>query len=103
MTVQYSNSVNFAAINLRCLQSLPSLLAHWLPSGRRMGREWVALNPTRHDRNLGSFKTNVENGRWSDFATGDKGTDPVSLYAYLNGLSQVEAARILNKLFGGVS
>jgi hypothetical protein len=41
-----------------------------LPRGKTVGREIVALNPRRADRNLGSFKINRYNGRWCDFATG---------------------------------
>ena len=96
-------SIDFAVINLSCLNCFPSLLIRWLPDGRVIGGEWVALNPTRQDRHAGSFKINVVTGRWSDFATGDSGGDPISLYAYLNGLSQVEAARALNDMFGGAA
>ncbi len=74
---------------------LPSLLARWLPDGKREGSEWVARNPTRADHKPGSFKVNLDSGKWSDFATGDEGGDAVSLYAYLNGLKQGEAAKQL--------
>jgi putative DNA primase/helicase len=60
----------------------------------------VALNPTRTDRRLGSFKINIRTGRWADFATGDKGGDPISLVAYLEGVSQAEAARRLARMLG---
>ena len=36
----------------------------------------------------------------SDFATGDKGGDVGSLIAYLDGISQGEAARLLERLLG---
>lgn len=85
--------VDFASINRAALPVLPALLARWLPDGQRAGTEWVARNPTREDRNLGSFRINLRTGRWADFATGDKGGDVVSLSAYLFGLSQVGAAR----------
>ncbi len=62
--------------------------------------EIVALNPRRPDRHLGSFKINRYNGRWSDFATGDKGGDPISLVAYLADVSQVEAAQLLAQMLG---
>jgi biotin operon repressor len=71
------------------------LIRSWLPDGRQEGDEWVALNPTRDDKRTGSFKINLETGVWSDFATGDKGGDAVSLYAYLHGLKQAEAARAI--------
>ncbi len=71
----------------------------WLPGGRREGREWVALNRLRADRHTGSFKVNLETGRWADFALSDaRGGDPISLAAYLFDLSQVEAARKLAEM-----
>jgi DNA primase len=87
--------IDFIAINAVALRALPVILPRWLPDGRRQGREFVAKNPTRADGSPGSFSINVATGRWSDFATGDRGGDAVSLTAYLFGLSQVDAARRL--------
>ena len=84
--------IYFVVVNDACLRNFWGLLASWLPDGKQVGREWVALNPTRADRKAGSFKINMDTGRWADFATGDKGGDPISLYAYLNKLSQRSAA-----------
>lgn len=92
--------IDFAGVNAACLARLPALLAVWLPGGRLQGREWVACNPVRSDRRPGSFKVNTMTGRWADFATGDRGGDPVSLYAYLNGLKQGEAANDLQTKWG---
>ena len=63
-----------------------------LPWGKVEGHEYIALNSTRNDSKLGSFKINLLSGKWSDFATGDKGSDIVSLYAYLQGVNQYKAA-----------
>ena len=92
--------VDFPAINAVALADLPSLLRRWLPGGKVDGREYTALNPTRADRQAGSFRVNLASGRWSDFATGDRGGDPVSLAAYLAGCSQAEAARRLADMLG---
>lgn len=92
--------IDFARINSAALSALPSLLARWLPDGRRMGHEWVARNPTRADHRPGSFRVNMRNGRWADFATGDKGGDPIALAAYLAGTGQAEAARALADMLG---
>jgi hypothetical protein len=92
---QNAPRLNFAEIARRALSRADTLLPRWLPGGRRRGHEYLALNPRRADRFIGSFSINVQTGRWADFATGDRGGDLISLYAFLNGLSQCEAARQL--------
>ena len=94
------NPVDFAQINRAALPLLPSLVRAWCPQGRMCGHEWQALNPTRLDKTPGSFSINTRTGKWADFATGDKGGDPVSLAAYLFSTSQVEAARTLAVALG---
>ena len=95
-----TEALDFARINQMALAAFPAVLARLLPRGKAVGRELVALNPRRSDRNLGSFKVNQFNGRWCDFATGDKGGDPISLVAYLADVSQSEAARLLAQMLG---
>ncbi len=63
-----------------------------LPYGVRQGREWVAINPRRNDHHLGSLKINLMTGRGSDFAIG-KTFDVISLYGYIHGVSNCEAAK----------
>jgi hypothetical protein len=94
------DALDFAAINQAALAAFPAVLARILPNGKGIGAEIVALNPRRADRRLGSFKVNRYNGRWADFATGDKGGDPISLVAYLADVSQGEAARLLARMLG---
>ncbi len=94
------DKIDFFAVNAAACAALPALLARWLPDGKRHGREWKSLNPTRHDTRVGSFSVNMTTGAWGDFATGDRGGDPVSLAAYLAGTSQVEAARELAAMLG---
>jgi len=95
-----SSWVNFRTVNQAAMRQLPLLLDRWLPGGVRRGEEYTTLNPTRIDRHLGSFLINVRTGRWADFATGDKGTDVISLAAYLTGISQHEAAWRLAVMLG---
>ena len=94
------DALDFAEINRAALAAFPAVLARILPGGKRVGAEIVALNPRRADRRLGSFKINRYNGRWADFATGDRGGDPISLVAYLADVSQGEAARLLAQMLG---
>lgn len=92
--------IDFDKINSAALAVLPSLLGRWLPDGRRVGHEWVCRNPRRSDRKAGSFRVNMNTGKWADFATDDTGGDPVSLAAYLAGTGQAEAARALADMLG---
>jgi hypothetical protein len=95
-----ATAFDFAAVNAAALASFPTVLARILPGGKHVGAELVALNPRRADRRLGSFKVNRYNGCWADFATGDKGGDPISLVAYLADVSQGEAPRLLARMLG---
>jgi hypothetical protein len=95
--------MDFARINAAALEVLEEILEELLPDGYRERDEWVALNPTRDDRNAGSFRISLKTGKWCDFALprGEaSGSDPVSLYAYLLGLSNGEAARCLASMLG---
>jgi hypothetical protein len=87
--------IDFALVNRAALADLPAVLRRRLPDGCVVGGEFIARNPTRDDRRPGSFKINIRTGRWADFATGDRGSDPVSLIAYLDTCSQGAAARRL--------
>jgi hypothetical protein len=84
--------IAFRRIADAALRSAETIVSRWLPCGRREGREWTAINPTRSDAKAGSFKVNLSTGCWSDFATGAAGGDLISLAAYLFGLSQGAAA-----------
>jgi hypothetical protein len=92
--------IPFDRINAAGLPALPALLDRFASGGVIHGGEWTGRNPRRADRKPGSFKVNVRTGKWSDFATGDKGGDVVSLVAYLTGLPMGEAARRLADMLG---
>lgn len=92
--------LDFADINRCALAAFPALVARWLPGGHRAGSEYVVRNPRRADHQPGSFSINLTSGKWADFATGDAGGDPISLAAYLAGISQAEAARRLAEMLG---
>jgi hypothetical protein len=87
--------IDFEAVKAAARTQLLGLVSEWLPGGKLDGDEWVALNPTRADQKAGSFKVNIHIGLWSDFATGDAGGDAISLLAYIEKKSQVNAAKIL--------
>lgn len=94
--------INFELTKDIALNCQDVIFQHWLPDGEMRGRQYMACNPLRYDAEIGSFTINTETGWWSDFATGDKGGDLISLVAYLGkGISQTDAAlKILNFLAG---
>jgi len=97
------NRIDFRAINQAALPVLPVILSRLFPSGRREGHDFVALNPHRADKRLGSFRiciSGAKAGVWSDFSTHDKGGDPISLIAFLEGEPMGDAARRLAKMIG---
>ncbi len=103
MSTKYNQEkIDFNHLNRQINLYFSLLLKQLLPCGRLENHEYVALNPTRHDKHLGSFRINTFTGKWSDFATGDKGGDFISLWAYVKGISQTDAARALQVIVGGV-
>lgn len=95
-----SGRIDFGRVNRSALANAVAVVRGLLPEGRMEGHEYVARNPLRPDRRLGSFKVNVSTGRWADFATGDGGGDLVSLAAFVSGLPQREAAIRLAESMG---
>jgi len=100
MSGQKRRQLDFKAISATALSRLPELVERWLPDGQRKGSEYIARNPRRADMHLGSFTINLGSGQWADFATNDKGGDPISLRAYIDNSTQLEAARTLASELG---
>jgi len=82
------------------LRYAAALVPELLPEGRRQGSEWWSRNPARADRHLGSFSVSLKDGRWHDFASGDRGGDLVSLAAFVMSVSQTDAAIWLARRLG---
>jgi len=90
----------FQRVAADALLHADTICHRWLPDGRREGQEWVARNPRRSDRRIGSFKVNLNTGRWGDFSSGDYGGDIIALAAYLFSLSQRDAALRVAEMIG---
>jgi putative DNA primase/helicase len=90
-----AHDVDFDAIARAALNAADSLLHHWLPGGRCIGSEYVVRNPKRADHRPGSFKINTQTGVWADFATNERGGNLISLRAWLDNTSQIDAARAI--------
>ncbi len=92
---------DFAAVNRAALARLPEVLARLLPGGRVVGAEWRAGSLRGEPGD--SLRARLRGGRagaWCDFATGEKGGDPVSLAAAVAPVPQAEAARRLARMLG---
>ena len=90
------NGINFDSINAELLGDYLAVLTRWLPNGRREGSEYCVGSLAGEPGN--SLKINWRTGVWKDFASGEKGgSDPVSLFAAIHGLSQAEAAKRLGR------
>lgn len=84
--------LDFKTVNNAILAN-PSYLQRRLPQSVNEGSELVAGDI--HGNKGKSFKINLESGLWSDFATGEKGSDPISLVAAQEGIGQGEALRLV--------
>ena len=96
-----STSIDFRQVKDAARGYEGILLRRILPHAIKQGHEYVSINPTRYDRNLGSFRINAHTFRWADFATGDKGGDIISLWAYVRQVSQYKAAQEIMIVLGG--
>lgn len=92
--------IDFQSIAQVSVGRIHDVISSWLPGGRVQGNEYVVRNPRRSDSRVGSFKVNVQTGAWSDFATNDAGGDLISLIAYLENISQSDAAHKLAEFAG---
>jgi uncharacterized protein (DUF927 family) len=90
----------FVEVNHVALNNIHKVLGHYLPGGKWQGNEYLALNPRRPDKTLGSFSINVNTGEWADFATEDAGGDIISLIAYVENVTQTAAKQSLSQLLG---
>ena len=92
---------DFAAVNRAALARLPEVLARLLPGGRAVGAEWHAGSLRGEPGDSLRVRLRGDRaGAWCDFATGDKGGDPVSLAAAVARVPQAEAARGLARMLG---
>jgi hypothetical protein len=102
LTIDFSDSIDFQKVKDAAALHLLAICRRVLPDGRKEGGEYVALNPLRDDKNLGSFRINLETGRWADFAEDDnaKGGDIISLISYLYEMEPFEAAIAVARMVG---
>lgn len=85
--------IDFKKLNQELLYNIEKTLLSWFPQGKISGGTFSVGDL---DGSKGkSLCVNLKEGFWTDFATGDKGGDLISLYAKKNGLSQMGAYEAL--------
>lgn len=82
--------IQFQALADALLARSHNIVPLWLPGGHQKGHEYVCGGLSGGEGS--SCSVNLNTGRWSDFATDEKGGDLLSLYAAIHGLSQAKAA-----------
>jgi putative DNA primase/helicase len=97
MTEPSRKRPTFEEVKRASLGAIDTVLTRWLPGGKRVdgGKEYTAPNPNRTDKHDGSLKVNLAKGVWSDFATGDAGSDLIDLVAYLDRCGLLDACNSL--------
>lgn len=96
-TARARGRVDFPTLQQVLLASAEGFL-YQLIEGKRDGHEWKAKR--KGEGGLGdSLKVNLNTGEWGHFAQGEKGGDLISLYAYVQGVDQIEAGRELSARF----
>ena len=95
-------ALQFGPINEAALAILPSLVRDLFPHGKPCGRDGREFKIGDIYGTPGeSLSINLETGQWSDFATKEKGGDPVSLFAAAeHGGNQAAAALALAERLG---
>ena len=79
--------------NAHALADYLGLLKQWFSNGKRHGQEWCVGSLSGEPGD--SLKINITKGVWKDFASGEGGSDPVSLYAAIHGVSMLAAANAI--------
>jgi len=95
--------IDFAGLNKAAAPHVLAICERLLPGGEVRGNRYVALNPTREDRHLGSFQIEIAGekpGRWADWALTDARGDIIDLIAYLGDETKSQAAHHLRCLLG---
>ena len=95
-----TTSIDFDGINEAVLRNGRAFVQDLIPGGKFRSLEYIVRNPKRDDQHPGSFSINYRSGLWKDFATDDCGSDFISLYAFVRGCKQGDAACDLAKRFG---
>lgn len=88
---------DFQGLAVHLLSYSAEIVTELLPGGRLIGQEWTCGNLTGTQGD--SCRVNLRSGKWSDFATDERGNDLISLYAACRRIKQSEAYDELSKAY----
>lgn len=93
------NQIDFEGLGKALLADALRLCTQWLPGGHLRGNEYCCSDIRGGPGD--SMKVNIKTGMWRDFGTSDPGgSDLISLFAAVENLTQIEAARQLAAKIG---
>ena len=92
---------DFQGLAQRLLSDARNYVPSWLPGGRMHGAEYCVGD--LHGKPGDSLRVNLNTGKWADFASNDKGGDLISLYAAIQGVKQIDAAKKLADMIGFIT
>lgn len=92
---------DFGTVGRAALDSIDTLLSKWFPSGVRQGVEFcIGSAGGEAGQSLRIRLTGEKAGVWSDFSSdGEAGSDLISLYAHIHGLTNGQACKALAEYF----
>jgi putative DNA primase/helicase len=77
-----------------------AILERWLPGGKKVGANYVVLNPHRADEHAGSLSVNADTGLGADFADGPRFKDFVAVVAFAQQCTMSKAAEAVAGFLG---
>jgi putative DNA primase/helicase len=88
--------LDFKALNASLLSNFEGFIQQWFPAAKRNGGEWKLGDISGSaPSKKGSLSINGRTGVWKDFASGEGGSDLISLIAAHLGVGMLEAAQRL--------
>ena len=90
--------ISFRELKQQYKQCPIEILKRLVGNGKIEGGDYVALNPKRNDSKLGSFRIDIQTGRFHDFATGDRGGSILDLAMFVYNCDLLTAAQKLQQL-----
>ena len=85
----------FHRVNALLRADLYAFAGRWGGGGYMSDGEYIVPNPLDYDAREGALRLSLQTGRWVDFTTGHRGSDPISYFAYTSAMSQIESLYLL--------